>query len=281
MTGPRANQPAPFDPGELGTDDPAEVAGALDSARRLAASIDDAPATLSAGFADRVMAALVDEPAPAAAGFLAPLQRRGLIVGFGASVRQAWASIGAPGRPKFARAAALAYILVIVIAGTSLAGAATITVAGALGILGPHDAQPTPSLPAEVTSPEPSEHPAIESESPGPEATEEASEGPAATDDHGGPEPSDDKGGGSSGSGGSGGSGGGGDDGSGGGGDHATPEPTGDDGSDDHGGTSTPGPSETPDPTSTSGTPDGSGGGSDDGSDPAPSGAPDMSSASG
>jgi hypothetical protein len=144
------------------------------------------------------MAALDGEPTPAAVGFLTPLRRLGLIAGFGASVRQAWASIGAPGRPAFARATALAYILIIAIAGTSLAGAATIGFAGALGLINPPTTQASPStMPFQSTQPGKSEQPSAESEPPGSDASEEPGGSPGASDDHGGsggPEPSDDHG---------------------------------------------------------------------------------------
>lgn len=249
----RPNGPRTVDAAELGTTDAADLADALASARRIEAAIDDTVIAPGALFSDRVMAALADEPVPAPTGFLAPLRRRGVIAGFGASVKQAWASIGAPGRPRLARGAALAYVLAIAIAGTSLAGAATITVAGALGIIGPHQAQPTPTLPAQMTSPEPSYRPSAESEPPGPEASNDPSSGPDATDDHGGgAQPSDDHGGSSSGAGSIGG-GGGGDDGSASGisgAGSATASPTGG-GGDDRGGSSTPQPSPTPRPTET------------------------------
>lgn len=267
MTGPRPSGPRGFEPAELGTTDPADLADALESARRLEASIEEMPIATGASFSDRVMAALADEPAPTSTGFLAPLRRRGVVRGLGASVRQAWASIGTPGRPTFARAAALAYVLVIAIAGTSLAGAATIGVAGAFGMIGPHQPQPTPTMPAPSRAPDATQRPSVESEPDGPEASEDQSDGPDATDDHGGgggSEPSDDNGGGSS----SGGSrGGGSDDGRGGGDDNsATGSPDdGGDGSDDGGGSSTPGPSQTPRPTGTPGPTSGSGG-SDGGS---------------
>jgi hypothetical protein len=265
MTGSRPTAPRDLEPAEIGTTDPADLAAALETAHRLAGAIEEAPTTSGARFTDRVMAALAAEPSPAPTGFLAPLRRRGIIGGFGASVRQAWASIGAPGRPTFARATALAYVLAVAIAGTSLAGAATITVAGALGLIGPHESQPTQTLPAQTLPPESSERPSAESEPPGPEASESPSESPGASDDHGGGGgglmPSDDHGGNS----GPGSSGGGSDDASGGGGGggtddggvSSTPKPT-----------QTPRPTETPRPTSTSGSSDGSsGGGPSGGSD--------------
>ena len=220
---------------------------------------------------NRVMTALAAEPTPAPVGFLTPLRRLGLVAGFGASVRQAWASIGAPGRPTFARATALTYLLVIAIAGTSLAGAATIGLAGAIGIFGPQATQASPSTtPLQSTQPGRTELPSVESEPPGSDPTEEPGDTPGASDDHGGsggPEPSDDHGGSpgpSSSSGSDDGSGGGG----GGGSATATPDGGGGGGSDDGGAsaTSTPKPSQTPRPTDTPRPSQTSGSGGDSGS---------------
>lgn len=240
MNGPQRLSPRGFDPGELGAADAADVAEALDGARRLQTSIEEVPIVPSAGFSDRVMSALVDEPSPAPAGFLIPLRRRGFLGGFAASVRQAWASAGGAGRPAFARAAALAYVLAVAVAGTSLAGVATIGAAGALGLLGPIPTEssapvsPDPSSPTPSPSvaPEPTIAPSLEPSaepSAGPSLpagpTPSPSESPESSDDHGGggAEPSDDHGG----------SGSGGDD-------DATPEPT-----------DTPRPTGTPKPTQT------------------------------
>jgi hypothetical protein len=259
---------------ELGTADAREVAAALAAARLLSSAIEDAAVRPGPAFSDRVMAAIADEPAPAEAGFLAPLYAVGLIRGLGASVRLAWSSLKTPGRPPLGRAAALAYVLAIAVAGTSLAGVATIGVAGALGIVGPHQPQPTPTpFPSELTAPEQSQPPASESEAPEPEASDDATGGPGATDDHGGggiAEPSDDHGGSSapgstSGSGdGGGGSGDGGSGSSDGGGATSTPRAT-----ETPRPTGTPRPTETPKPTSTSGSDGGgSSGGSDGGATP-------------
>lgn len=255
MSGPRLTGRRELDPSELGTTDQADLADALEAARRLEASMDNAPVAAGPQFSDRVMGALADEPTPAPVGFLTPLRRLGPIAGFGASVRQAWASIGATGRPPFARAAALAYVLVIAIAGTSLAGAATVGFAGLLGNLGPRPTQASPStLPLQTTAPATE----LPSRSEPPDASEEPSGGPDASDDSGGsggPEPSDDSGD-SSGSGGTS-SGGGSDDGSsgtsGGDGGSATSSPSSGGGSDEGGSsaTSTPKPSQTPRPTGT------------------------------
>jgi hypothetical protein len=198
VTGPRR-----FDPSELGADRPDEFDAALAVASWLDAALDSAPTASiapSAAFSDRVMSAIGNAPAPSSMGFMAPVRRRGFLSGFWASVRQAWASIGEGGRPVFARATALAYVLAVVIAGTSLAGVATVGIAGALGMLGPTATQsPAPPTPGPISSPAPFESPVTESPQPTPdEATIEPSETPDSSDDHGGGgiEPSDDHGGG-------------------------------------------------------------------------------------
>ena len=181
-----------FGADELGPTQGSELDDAIEAVQALEGLADDTAVRTGPAFTDRVMAALADEPSPAAAGFLAPLRRRGLVTGFGESLRQAWASTRA-GRPAFARAAALAYVLVVAIAGMSLAGAATFGAAGALGLLGPNatvSPSPEPTLPP-ISTPAPSVQPApsvAPSESPEPSETAEPS------DDHGGEgaEPSDD-----------------------------------------------------------------------------------------
>jgi len=208
MTGPLR-----FDIDELGPTEGTELDEALEGIAALELVADDVPVRTGMAFSDRVMGALADEPLPGAAGFLFPLRRRGPFRGFTESVRQAWASIGT-GRPAFARAAALAYVLVVAIAATSLVGAATFGAAGALGLLEPH--QTTQPTPEPTVTPPLTPEPSVES--PEPSMESEPSESPEAvepSDDHGGGEPqaSDDHGG-NSGSGGGG--GGGGDDGSGG-----------------------------------------------------------------
>lgn len=216
----------PFDLSELGTERRDEREDVLAAAGWLDATIDNAQVRPSAGFGDRVMAALADEPAPSPAGFLAPLRRLGFLAGFGASVRQAWRSVSS-GRPVRVRVSALAYVLAVVLVGTSLAGVATIGLAGALGQLGPAPTQSTaPKTPGPTIAPDLTTLPSAESAPPTAGESDEPSESPDASDDHGGSgglEPSDDHGG-----------------------DGSVPEPI-----DDHGGT--------PQPTSVSG-----GSGSDD-----------------
>ena len=197
-------------PGELGDIDVRDLADAMAAARRLETALDDAPVRPSDGFADQLMAALADEPAPVAAGFLVPIRRRGLVGGFGDSVRQAWASLGA-GRPALVRSAALAYVLVVAIAGASLAGAATLGAAGALIMFGPgptDSPQPTapeptlgPPEPTVVPSVPPIETPPVSEPSPtasetpddgddggnsGPGGGDRGTTRPARTDDGGG-----------------------------------------------------------------------------------------------
>lgn len=191
MTGPRR-----FDPNELGTDRPDELEAARTAASWLDSAIDVAAVTPSAAFGDRVMTALANEPAPSAVGFMVPVRRLGFLAGFAASVRQAWASVGEGSRPPLARASALAYVLAVAIAGTSLAGVATVGVAGALGMLGPTTTQSAaPPSPGPITSPDHTVSPPDESSEP-PDESLEPSESPESSDDHGGPESSDDHGGG-------------------------------------------------------------------------------------
>jgi hypothetical protein len=172
-----------------------ELGALLGAASALDRATTDASVSPSPDFADRVMAALVAEPVPSTTGFLAPLGRLGFVAGFAVSIRQARAAMGT-GRPMLTRAAALAYVLAVAIAGTSLLGATTVGVAGALGILGPQAPSPTPTIALPSPSPDavPSPTPSL---APSPEATSEpaGSESPDASDDHGGgsaPEPSDD-----------------------------------------------------------------------------------------
>jgi len=194
---------ARFGSDELGGPDDGNVADVVVAVRALEEAVDDVSVKTGSGFSDRVMAAIEKEPSPAPGGFLLPLWRHGIIRGFRESVRQAWMSSGR-GRPAFARATALAYVLVVVTAGVSLAGAATFGTAGALGIFTPRATaepseeptawpQSSPLLPEDQddSSAEPSEAPeATEA----PEVSPDASDGP---DDHGGgsgPEASDDHG---------------------------------------------------------------------------------------
>jgi hypothetical protein len=173
-TGPR------FDPGELrDADEPAsdpDLAAALSAARELEALAGSSAVHPSSDFVDRVMKAVEREPAPTAAGLFAGVRRRPGLASLVASVRGAWAlALGGAGRPFSARAAALAYVLVVAIAATSLTGIAAYGAAGALGILEPDRSSPPPTQPVESTQPSPSPEPTQSTEpSPSTAPTESA-----------------------------------------------------------------------------------------------------------
>ena len=187
MIGPRN-----LDPDELGEAEGMELQDALRVGNRLVEAMDEVPMPVDEEFVDNVMTALTDEPTPGTTGFLVPLRRVGILGGFVQSFRQAWASVGA-GRPIVARSAALAYVLVVAIAGISLTGAAALGTAGALGLLNASPTEsPAPPTPAptvapptiapspNTTAPEPSEAP-----SPSPTETDDETDGP--DDDNSGP----------------------------------------------------------------------------------------------
>ena len=202
--------PRPIGPEELGDGDVGELRDAMAAGRRLDQSIDDVAVRVGEDFTARVMAAVAKEPSPGTVGFMLPLRRRGLLAGFGDSVRQAWSAIGSPSIPSFARATALAYVLVVALAGVALAGTAALGVGGVLGILGPEATQTAPPAPGPTRAPEeslPTPGPVtapVETDAAG--ETEDPSESPDASDDHGGSsgEPGDDDGASSSGPGSSG-----------------------------------------------------------------------------
>ncbi len=208
-------RPLPLHPDELAGDavSAQELGGALEAARALETAAAVPPIRAGSDFADRVMASLEHEPAPGAAGYLVPVRKRGLR-GLAASVRQAWWFFERGSRPFAARTAALAYVLAVVIVGTSLTGLAAYGFAGAIGLLGP-DRSPAPTqgleTPAPITEPpatlevtptpphsiEPTESPdasELESEDPeGSGATAKPTATPRETEDddeHGSLEPS-------------------------------------------------------------------------------------------
>jgi len=215
-----SQSPGSFRPSELegadGQHGDADLAGAFSMARELEASRGSETIAPSADFADRVMAAVAREPAPRPAGFLAALRSRPGLAGLTFSVREAWAVVGGgPGRPMRARGLALAYVLVVLIAGTSLTGLAAYGAAGALGFLG-DDASPTPTvqetvapstpspdaLPTPALTPSPTPPGPTESSEPSGSPEPDESAEPGESDDHGGgspgasgeasPDPSDD-----------------------------------------------------------------------------------------
>lgn len=214
--------PGPFRPQEFGGEgsdvNGREIADAVRAAKALEEAMPADVGRPITPFTDRVMAAVAAEPAPRVAGFLGGLRAAPGLASFVGSVRAAWSTIGtAEGRPLGVRAAALAYVLAVMLAVVSVTGAGALGTAGALGLLS-GDRSPTPSLvsPSPLQSPEPSVVPepsesplssdsAEPSESAGPsgsgepatESTKPAagsptgSAAPAGTDDHGSsPQPS-------------------------------------------------------------------------------------------
>jgi len=219
-------RPLPLHPNELVADSvsPQELGAALEAARLLEAAA-LAPA-LGPGrdFVDGVMARLQHEPAPGPTGYLLPLRRSGLL-GVAASIRQAWWFVERGSRPLAVRTTALAYVLAVVLIGTSLTGFAAYGFAGALGLLGP-DHSPAPALPSESPTPV-TEPPVIPDVTPAPtqpiEPTERPGPSELETDDQAGAGKTSKP--------------------------TATPRETEDDDDDGHGGT--PKPSETPEATRT------------------------------
>jgi hypothetical protein len=236
----RGQQPLrPDELGEPGDADDRELRAAMDAGRALGSSIDDVPVRVSGDFTSRVMATIASEPVPGPVGFMTPLRRRGVLAGFVESVRQAWAAVGSAGMPSFARATALAYVLMVAIAGAALTGATAVGVGSALGVFDPARTPAPTMTPAPAVTPAPT--PDVPLPTPGPQTppveTEELDEsddhsGPDKSDDHGGSEPSDDQG-------------------------NSGPGSSDDDsGSDDHSGSGsgsdeTPRPSDTPEPSET------------------------------
>ena len=148
---------SPFHPSELdGVADPAGSAEILAMARELE-RLDGGAIRPSDGFTDRVLAAVAGEPLPrpmAAAGLAAREGRFGAML---AALRDTWHVAWSGGRPLAARAQAMAFVLVLIVAVGSVSGLATV---GAMNALFPATA--TPSLvpsPQTPVTPSPSRRP--------------------------------------------------------------------------------------------------------------------------
>ena len=154
MTGPSRR----FDPTELheaGEPDlpAAEQADALRAARELESVAATGVVRPSAGFEDRVMAAIATEPAPRLVVRPAATVRGGRVAAFLIAVRESWGVATTGGRPMAVRAQALAFVLLVVVAGGAMASAAAVGVGGLLD----RDHSAAPSLrPGESREPAPS-----------------------------------------------------------------------------------------------------------------------------
>jgi hypothetical protein len=169
-------------PDELG-DDPREILRLTDVAARLSDDLEVEGVRPSAGFADRVMAAIEHEPTPARGSFLRPLARGG-IGGLRQSLGLAWATAFGSSGSVGLRSAALAYVLVITLAGASITGLIGLGLAGALSLAGP-GASPSPSAPPSepslpLASPAPIGSPSLEASA---EPSDSAEDLPGASDD--------------------------------------------------------------------------------------------------
>jgi hypothetical protein len=206
------SQRRPFHAGELDDTDPLESAELLLMARELE-RLDGGAIRPSDGFTDRVLGALADEPLPrpmAVAGLAAREGRFGAMV---AALRDTWHVAWSGGRPLAARAQAMAFVLLLVLAVGSVGAVTTV---GAINVLFSTTSTPSiapePSLPAVVSpsagpteSPSPSPTPMVtpstspeptktakptptadHTERPGHTETPEPTETDDPTDDHGG-----------------------------------------------------------------------------------------------
>jgi hypothetical protein len=143
-----------------------EIAEALSTARELDASLAAADVHPSATFADRVMEAIVAEPLPHPAIAVGLAARRGRIGALVGALADTWRVAMSGGRPFAVRAQAAAFVIVAVLAITSLGA---IAAGGALQMLGPvstgsgepgSSTSPVPTAsPAPTASPEPSTSP--------------------------------------------------------------------------------------------------------------------------
>jgi hypothetical protein len=164
-----------FDPGELrvpGEPDPsvAEQADALLAARELEAVASSAIVRPTEGFEDRIMAAIATEPAPRLVARPASAVRGGLIASFLMTVRDSWGVASSGGRPMAVRAQAMAFVLLVVVAATAVAGVGAVGVGSLLdrgrspapSVEPAPSVAPTPSVPTPSPSPSPSTSPSVE-----------------------------------------------------------------------------------------------------------------------
>jgi hypothetical protein len=143
-----------------------EIAEALSTARELDASLAAADVHPSTTFADRVMESIAAEPLPQPAIAAGLAVRRGRVGALVGALADTWRVALSGGRPFAVRAQAAAFVIVAVLAITSLGA---IAAGGALQMLGPvstgsgepgSSTSPVPTAsPAPTASPEPSTSP--------------------------------------------------------------------------------------------------------------------------
>ncbi len=158
---------------------------------------------VSHDFADRVMAAVATEPLPQPVRAFGVALVAGHLRSAAAAIGDAWRVVTSSVVPVGVRAQALALVLVVAVGSLTLAGGATV---GAIGLLSPDRATPSPSpvVPSPSVAPSPSIGPTpTPSTSAEPSETVEPSEtasptstatdpsrtetpSPTGTDDHGG-----------------------------------------------------------------------------------------------
>lgn len=128
---------------------------------------------MSDGFADRVMAAVAVQPLPQPVRAFGVALVAGHLRSAAAAVGDAWRVVASGAVPVGVRAQALALVLVVAVGGLTIAGGATV---GAIGLFGPDQATPSPSLVVPAPSPSPSVAPSPSIDpSPSPSATTEPS----------------------------------------------------------------------------------------------------------
>jgi hypothetical protein len=185
-----------FDPSELRTpgSGPAEpgatdveLADALSIARELESLVAGDAVRPSVGFDDRVMAAIALEPAPRLVVRRATAGRGGPFGAFLVALGEAWRVASTGGRPTAVRAQALAFVLLVLLAG----GALTMATAVGVGALLEGNGRATPPLrPSPTVGPTASET-AEPSESPEASDSPEPSESPEPTETADAPETPD------------------------------------------------------------------------------------------
>lgn len=168
----------PFHLSELGSEaDPFESADLLRMARELE-GLDGGPIRPSDGFTDRVLAAIADEPLPAPMAVAGLAARQGRLGAMVAALRDTWHVAWTGGRPLAVRAQAMAFVILLVVAVSSVGAMTTV---GAMNVLFPAISSPSPKLPVSNPTPPPART-AEPTDSPEPTDSAEPPETPEPTE---------------------------------------------------------------------------------------------------